>query len=208
MYIISQAPAAAATAISTAAASTATFAVAAGEPGAGNIAAVAMPGSNKLNGQPFVVRAAGYFSITGTLTLATSGATPVQLVLNSQLATTATVSVANATAMASLTAIAAYTQAAATVAASAPVIMPWAISVQFIGGPGSSLQSYNLGGSMANPNLLNLVTVPALGTAALASFNPLTEPAALFFPSIVIASSANTGGAVLSANLTSLVLEA
>src|SRR5258708_35700778 len=72
MYIIAQAPASSTlsfAAVASTVATTAVFNVIAGEPGAGSQNNLNLPGSNRLNGQQFVVRASGLVSLgAGTYT--------------------------------------------------------------------------------------------------------------------------------------------
>lgn len=196
MYIITQAPAAASFTVNTGAATQA-FLVAAGEPGAGTQVNVSAPGSNRLNGQPFVVRAAGYLALpAGTNTAA---ATPLQVMLFAS--NTASFSVASGNVICSLTAVVAFTYAAAVTG-----YLPFNISAQFLGGPGGTLGSYNLGGQTTDPNGVNLVTIPVLSTTGVSSFNPLTEPAVQITVGLKTAAANLLTNAV--ANLTSLILEA
>lgn len=124
MYIVSQAPAAANITPSTGAA-TAAFAVIAGEPGAGTQCNLNAPGSNRLNGQPFYVRAAGLINLpAGTVT---TSATPIQFELAA--ANTASFAVATGNVIASATAIAVFTYASASA-----VSLPWTIEAEFVGG--------------------------------------------------------------------------
>ncbi len=196
MYIVSQAPAAAAFTVATGAATQA-FNVAAGEPGAGTQCNVPVPGSNRVNGQPFTVRAAGYLALpAGTNTTA---ATPLQVQLFGS--NTASFSIASGNVLCSLTAVAVFTFASAVVG-----YMPWVIEAEFVGGPGGYLGVANKGGLIINPNGVNLNTIPVVTTTSISSFNPLTEPAAQITAGLVTAASNLLTGAV--AYLTSLVLEA
>jgi hypothetical protein len=225
MYIISQAPAAAALTLSTGAA-TAAFLVAAGEPGAGTQCNVSAPGSNRLNGQPFIVRAAGYVQLPASFS-GTTSATPLQLCMLA--GPSPFTSVAGIVAPFSNTAVVAFTGNS-----SATQVMPFSIAGQFQGGPGASsagtlsggavtgsatvaanyLSAFNLGGQILSPGVagvgVNLITIPTLTTLAVGGWNPLTEPSMQFTISLVTAASNLLGGAsgVAIANLTSLVLEA
>jgi hypothetical protein len=129
MYIIAQAPAAAAITVA-AGAATSAFTVIAGEPGAGTQCNLNLPGSNKLNGVPFIVRASGFMTLpAGTVTTA---ATPIQFELAAS--NTASFAVATGNVVASATAIAVFTYASA-----AATIVPWTIEVEYVGGGGASL---------------------------------------------------------------------
>lgn len=196
MYIITQAPAAASFTVASGAA-TAAFNVAAGEPGAGTQCNVSAPGSNRLNGQPFVVRAAGYLALPAGSN--TTSATPLQIMLFAS--NTASFSIASGNVICSLTAVAAFSFVSATAG-----YLPFSIAAQFVGGPGGYLGAYNLGGQTTNPNGVNLVTIPVLTTTTVSSFNPLTEPCAQFTVGLATAAANLLTGAV--ANLTSLILEA
>ncbi len=196
MYIVSQAPAAAAFTVATGAATQA-FAVAAGEPGAGTQVNVPVPGSNRLNGQPFVVRAAGYVLFpAGTVTTA---ATPLQVAMYAS--NTASFAAASGNAIFSLTAVAIFTLASAVA-----TYLPWTLAAEFIGGPGGDLLATGIGGAQVTPNGVVTVLAPTTAGTAITSFNPLTEPCAQVTVGLVSAASNNLNGAI--AYLTSLILDA
>lgn len=196
MYIISQAPAAAGVTLA-AGAATSTFSVIAGEPGAGTQVNLNAPGSNRLNAQPFRVRAAGNIVVAaGTYTTA---ATPIQIVLNAS--NTASFAASSTNSLVSNTAVAAYTWTSA-VAGS----ISWQIEAQLQGdNSGAKLGGTGSGWSM-NPNGVSLVTTPVLTAQSPSSVNFATEPPAQFTVSIITAAANLLASPV--ANLTSFVLEA
>lgn len=196
MFIISQAPAAAPVTIA-AGAATATFNVIAGEPGAGAQVNLNAHGSNRLNGVPFRVRAAGFIVVAaGTYTTA---ATPIQVVLNAS--NTASFAAASGNAIVSNTAVAAYTWTSA-VAGS----ISWQIEAQLQGdNSGAKLGGTGSGWSM-NPNGVSLVTSPVLTAQSPSAVNFATEPPVQFTVSIISAASNLLANPV--ATLSSFVLEA
>jgi hypothetical protein len=195
-YTISQAPAAATLTLSSAAA-TAAFTVIAGEPGAGTQVNLNMPGSNRLNGQPFTVRSAGYISYpAGTYTSNT-----VQI--NIYASNTASFAAASGNALTSMTAIAAFT---ATVAAGAAV--PWELEAQVSGDAvskilGGVFQGYT--GTSPNAAGTIISQARAATTNSLTTLNPAAEPPAQFTVGVVTGAGGTAGA---TATLTQFLLEA
>jgi len=197
MYIISQAPAAAPITVSSGA-STVAFNVIAGEPGAGTQCNLNAPGSNKLNGQPFTVRAAGNVTLqAGTYT---SAATPISFVLYA--GNTASFAAAVGNGIFSTVAVAIFTQSSA-VATS----LEWEVEAQLQGdNTGAKLMGLGRGITMTPSGVQNFTyTVTAVVPT---SVNFAAEPPVQFTAGIVTAASnlLNVGTAV--ANLTSFVIEA
>lgn len=195
MYIIAQAPSAAV--VSSTAVGTVAFNVIAGEPGAGTQCNLNAPGSNKLNGQPFVVRAAGFTTYAaGTYTAST-----VQIALNAS--NTASFAAAAGNQIASLTAFVAITYASASATA-----VPWEIEVEMSGdGTSKILMGEQAGYQGTSANAASTIVSTARVAAAnpLTTFNPATEPPVQFAVSVI------SGGAqptVPVSTLTQLVLEA
>lgn len=198
MYIISQAPAAAALTVSSGAATTA-FAVIAGEPGAGTQLNLNAPGSNRLNGQSFLVRASGFVTFpAGTYT---SAATPLTISLYAS--NTASFAVASGNVIAALTAVPVFTYAAAVA-----VSMPWEVEAQVSGDSISkSLMGTFQGYEGLGPNGgTEVIVARAIITNPLTTFNAATEPPVQFAVGIVTAAANNLGATTVS--LTSLILEA
>lgn len=194
MYIIAQAPAAAV--LSATAASTAGFTVIAGEPGAGTQVNLNAPGSNRLNGQPFTVRAAGNVSYpAGTYT-----ASAIQILVCAS--NTASFAAATANAIASMTAL-----TAATAALTAAVNIPFEVEVELVGDNTSKILSGVFQGWSAGTGL-NVSTVTALARAAatnpLTTFNAASEPPVQF--AVAVSTGANPAGTTVT--LTQFVLEA
>jgi hypothetical protein len=198
MYIIAQAPPAASSTIA-AAAATITFNVLAGEPGAGTQVNLNMPGSNRLNGQGYIVRASGNITLVGTQTLATTAATPIQILLCAANSTSFAAVAANA--IVSGTAVAAFTQAALT----GTTVIPWEVEFQSVG---SALLSGVGQGFITDINGKTTSTVRVLSTNVLTNLVMANEPPAQFSVAIVTAVSGLWNATTLSANLTQLVLEA
>ena len=197
MYVISQAPAAASVTLA-AGAATATFNVIAGEPGAGTQVNLNAPGSNRLNGQPFRVRAAGTIAVAaGTYTTA---ATPVQIFLNAS--NTASFAVATGNQIFSGTAVAAYTWTSAVAGG-----IDWQIEVDLMG----TNTSGKLGGlgisTFTNPNGVATVSTSNIvsGTSP-SSVDFATEPPVQFAVSILTAASNLLASPV--ASMTQFLLEA
>lgn len=197
MYVISQAPAAAqvtfASGASTVAAATGVFNVIAGEPGAGAQLNFSAPGSNRLNGQPFRVRAAGYVTFAaGTYT------SSVQTLLYAS--TTAGFTAAAASAIYSQAAV------AVTVSSATAKVFPWVIESLIEGDSVSGLLNIQSLGSFNNG--AQQTVVPAAGVNVPTAVNFATEPPLQFAASVVVGTTSNTypltGG---SANLTQFQIE-
>ena len=197
MYIISQAPAAAPLTLSSGAA-TATFNVIAGEPGAGTQCNLNLPGSNRLNGQPFTVRASGNIVLAaGTYTAA---ATPVQIFLNS--ANTASFAAATGNQLITSTSIAAFTWASAVSGA-----IDWQLEAHLVGdNTGAKVGGYAIG-TMNDPNGVPTATAPSVVSAnSPSSVNYAAEPPLQFAVSVRTAASNLLNSP--TANLTQFVVEA
>lgn len=197
MYIAAQAPASTAITLPAGAATTA-FTVIAGEPGAGTQTNLNLLGSNRLNGVPFVVRAAGRLILpAGTVT---SAATPLQFELAA--ANTASFAVATGNVVASATAMAVFTYASA-----AQTIVPWEIELKYVGGGSASL----LGKSnfiQVDPN--GVVSGAATEAATIHSPTALvwsSEPP-VQFAAAVITAAANNFPVGTTVSLDSFILEA
>jgi hypothetical protein len=197
MYVISQAPAAAAITLA-AGAATATFNVIAGEPGAGTQVNLNVPGSNKLNGQPFRVRAAGTVAVAaGTYTTA---ATPVKIILCAS--NTASFAAVAANAVFSGTAVAAYTWTSAVAGG-----LDWSVEGYFVG----TNTSGKLGGlgisTFADANGVSTVTTSNVAaTNSPSSVNFATEPPLQFSLAVITAGANLLASPVMS--ITQFQLEA
>ncbi len=200
MYIIAQAPASAGLTLSTGAATSA-FVVIAGEPGAGTQTNLNAPGSNKLNGQPFIVRAAGNIVLAaGTYT---SAATPFSVALYGS--NTASFAAAATNGLFTSTAIPIFT-----VSSAVPTAASWEIEGQFLGdstfarlqGRATAQTTTPAGASTAVDAVAVTKTLPS-------AVNFAAEPPLQFTVAIVTA-AANLLSAVSPAvaNMTSFVLEA
>jgi hypothetical protein len=198
MYILGQAPAAAPITISSGA-STVAFSVIAGEPGAGTQDNLNMPGSNKLNGQPFTVRAAGNVTLqAGTYT---SAASPISFVLYA--GNTASFAAAIGNGIFSSTAVAIFTQSSAVA-----TTLEWEIEAQ--------CQGDNTGAKlMGRGNALTMTpsgvqAFTAIGTLAVVPTSVVfsAEPPVQFTVGIVTPASNLLNVGTATANLTSFVLEA
>jgi hypothetical protein len=181
MYINVQAPPAAAITLSAiTAASTTTFAVLAGEPGAGTQANLNAPGSNRLLGQSYIVRAAGLINLpAGTFT---SSATPFSVWLTA--ANTASFAAAAANTIATSSAVAIFTYASA-----AATSVPFEVEAQLNAGTIlTGRQTY----SVADPNAV--VSGNGASTTIahnLTGVNYATEPPLQFAVAIVTVAAAN-----------------
>lgn len=197
MYVISQAPAASSITLA-AGAATATFNVIAGEPGAGTQVNLNAPGSNRLNGQPFRVRAAGTVAVAaGTYTTA---ATPIQVLLCAS--NTASFAAVAANAVFSGTAVAAYTWTSAVAGG-----LDWSVEGYFVG----SNTSGKVGGlgisTFADPNGKSTVTTSNVADSqSPSSVNFATEPPLQFSLAVVTAAANLLAGPVM--NITQFQLEA
>lgn len=193
MQVIAQAPAAAnstiALGVSTAAAALSVFNVIAGEPGAGTQCNLNVPGSNRLNGQPFRVRAAGFVSFAaGTYT------SSVQTLLHAS--TTAGFTAAAASAVYSAAAV------AVTIAAATAKVIPWFVETIVSGDSTSGLLNVVNEANMNNG--AQQITAPAVGVNVPTAVNFATEPPLQFAASIQVGSTSNTFP--LSAVTTSLTV--
>jgi hypothetical protein len=198
MYPIANAPAAAVLSVPTGSATTA-FSVIAGEPGAGTQCNLNAPGSNKLNGQTFTVRAAGFITFAaGTVTTA---ATPIQIALYAS--NTASFAAASGNQIAALTAVPVFTYAAATA-----VSIPWEIEAELSGDSTSkSLTGVFQGYEGLGPNGgTNVAVARAICTNPLTTANYASEPPVQFAVAVVSA-SANNLPAGTTATMTQFVLE-
>lgn len=191
--IVASAPAAAVYAIP-AGAATAAFTVIPGEPGAGTQVNLNIPGSNKLNGVPFKVRAAGYLTIPAQAlspTTIASAATPISFTLCGS--NTASFAAAVANLIFTATAIATFTVTTTTVSQS----FPWVIEASFVGG-GSGLAGagYSIqqqpGGIITALSNDFVVAVQPTGTP----FNWAAEPPVQFAVIVTTAASNLIGGTV------------
>jgi hypothetical protein len=202
MYIISQAPAAAILTVASGAAQS-PFLVAAGEPGAGTQLNLNVPGSNRLNGQPFTVRAAGFMTCgAGTYT---SAATPIQFVFWGS--NTASFAAATGNALFSTTALAIFSVSSATA-----VSVPWEIEME-ISGDGTSGTLVGVGQGIYGSSV-NLVTSNAQARAALGQLptvhtvNMATEPPLQVAVGVITASSNLLNVGSTTVTLTQFQLEA
>lgn len=196
MYIISQAPAASGITLA-AGAATATFNVIAGEPGAGTQVNLNAPGSNRLNGQPFRVRAAGSIALAaGTYTAA---ATPVQIFINAS--NTASFTAASGNQLFTSTSIAAFTWTSAVAGA-----IDWAVEGLVMGDNQAGKVGGLVVGTMNDPNGVATVTSNVASVTSPSSVNFATEPPLQFTVSIRTAATNLLASPV--ATLTSFVLEA
>lgn len=200
MYITAQAPAAAGLTLSTGAATSA-FNVIAGEPGAGTQCNLNVPGSNRLNGQPFIVRAAGNVVLpAGTYT---SSATPFSVALYA--GNTASFAAAAGNGLFTSTAIPIFTVSAAT-----PTAAAWEIEGQFYGDNTFSRLMGRATAQTATPaGAQTAVDAVAVTKVVPSSVNFATEPP-LQFAVAVVTAAANLLSAVSPAvaNLTYFQLEA
>lgn len=198
MYVIAQAPAAAQISTASPVAGINVFNIIAGEPGAGTQDNLNIPGSNRLNGQPFTVRAAGYLTLAaGTYT---SGATPIQFALHA--ANSASFAAASGNQLFSA-ALAAFTWSSATAKT-----VPWELEAEI---SGDNVSAILVGASQAltsDPNGLRAAVARTTLSANLpTSINFAAEPPVQFAVSVVFGTSPNVTGPV-TANLTQFQLEA
>lgn len=198
MYIIAQAPAAAPLTLASGA-STVAFNVIAGEPGAGTQCNLNAPGSNRLNGQPFRVRAAGNISLAaGTYT---SAAVPISMILYASNTASFTAVLANN--VFSSTAVAIFTQSSA-VATS----LDWNIEGIFQGDNANGHLMGSTQGETMTPSGVQALSANQVAPTSPSSVNFASEPPVQFAVGFLTAAAnlLNIGSAV--ANLTSFVLEA
>lgn len=184
MLTIAQAPAAApitATgAASTTAAVTGIFNVIAGEPGAGSQLNLSAPGTNRLNGQPFRVRTAGYCSFaSGTYTAS------IQPLLYASIAAGFTASAAAA--------IVSNAGIVVTVASASTIGVPWAIEA-YLSGDTTSGTLAGISSQIVNNQTL-IVTTGATAPVAIlnipTSINFSTEPPLQFAAAVTIGATSN-----------------
>jgi hypothetical protein len=197
MYIIAQAPASAVVSVAAAASATINaFQVIAGEPGAGSQNNLNAPGSNRLNGLPFTVRAAGFVTLAAFTS--TSGATPLNFVLYGSN----TASFAAATGNALWTAsVAAFTFASATAKT-----VPFEIEVELQGDSTSATVIGVAEGVVQDPNGLITAVARTKTAQAPTTLNFLTEPPMQFAAALTMGTSANLG--IVTAQLTQFIIEA
>ena len=198
MYVMANAPSAAALTVPAGSATTA-LTVIAGEPGAGTQVNLNAPGSNKLNGQPFTVRAAGFITFAaGTVTTA---ATPIQIALYAS--NTASFAAASGNQIAALTAVPAFTYAAATA-----VSIPWEIEAELSGDNASkAMTGVFQGYEGLGPNGgTNVAVARTIITNPLTTANYASEPPVQFAVAVVSA-SANNLPAGTTVTLTQFQLE-
>lgn len=160
------------------------FQVASGLPGAGSQLNLALPGTNRQNGQPFTVRASGYMTCpAGTYT---SAATPIQFVLFGS--NTASFSAATGNALFSTTALAIFSVSSATAKS-----VPWEIEIE-CSGDSTSAGIVGAGQAITGAGV-NLTTGVATARAAIGSptsagtFNFATEPPINFAAGVSTASA-------------------
>lgn len=202
MYPIAQAPIGAILTVASGAAQS-PFLIAAGEPGAGTQNNLNVPGTNRLNGQPFTVRAAGYMTCgAGTYT---SAATPIQFVL--WASNTASFAAATGNAIFSTTALAIFSVSSATA-----VSLPWEVEAELVGdsvsgtivGVGQAIYgtSVNIATSLKNDRAA-LAQLPTVHTV-----NMATEPPLQFAAGCITAASNLLNVGSTTVTLTQFVLEA
>lgn len=204
MNIVAQAPAAAPITIASGA-STAAFAVIAGEPGAGLQCNLNAPGSNRLNGQPFTVRAAGYFTVpasAATLATYTSSAVPIRFALFGS--NTASFAAASGNVLWTTT-----SQAIFSVTSATALSCDWEIEAVF-NGSNASATLIGTGNSRhgTSPSAPGTGLVDTVGatTNGLSSVNFATEPPVQFACGIITAAS-NLLGSGATATLTNFEIE-
>jgi hypothetical protein len=198
MIVIAQGQAAAqvtyASGASTVAASTQIFNVISGEPGAGSQLNLSAPGSNRLNGQSFRVKASGYVTLTaGTFT------SSVQPLLYASTSSGFTASAAAAIYSASAIAI--------TVSSATAKQIPFSIEALLEGDSTSGLLNGSVTG-LLNNGAQQGATAPVAIVNAPTSINFATEPPLQFAMSVAVGVTSNTyplnGG---TANLTQFQIE-
>ena len=174
MYIIAQAAAASAITLA-AGAATATFNVIAGEPGAGTQVNLNAPGSNRLNGQPFRVRAAGTIALAaGTYT---SAGVPIQIFVNAS--NTASFAAASGNQLFSSTSLAAFTWTSAVAGG-----IDWQVEGLLVGDSGAGKVGGLVVGSITDPNGVATVTSNVASVTSPSSVNFATEPPLQFTVSV------------------------
>lgn len=179
------------------------FLIAAGQPGAGTQLNLNVPGSNKFNGVPFTVKAAGYMTCgAGTYT---SAATPIQFVL--WASNTASFAAATGNAIFSMTALAIFS-----VSSASAVSVPWEIEAT-ISGDSTSGTLIGSGQGLQGTSV-NLVTGIAVARAALGQLptvhtvNMASEPPLQIAAGVISASANLLNVGSTTVTLTNLTLEA
>jgi len=196
MYVIAQAPAAAPITLA-AGAATASFSIIAGEPGAGTQVNLNAPGSNRLNGQSFRVRASGTIALAaGTYTAA---ATPLQIFINAS--NTASFAAASGNQLFSSTSLAAFTWTSAVAGG-----IDWQVEGLLVGDSSAGKIGGLVIGTMTDPNGVATVTSNVASITSPSSVNFASEPPLQFTVGIRTAAANLLASPV--ANLTSFVLEA
>lgn len=201
MITVAQAPGAApitvAAAASTTAAVTGIFNVIAGEPGAGAQLNLSLPGTNRANGQPFRVRAAGYVSMNaGTYTAS------VQPLLYASTAAGFTASAAAA--------IVSNAAIVVTMSSATTVGVPWAIEV-YASGDSTSGTLAGISSQIVNNQTL-IVTTGATAPVVIGniptSISFSTEPPLQFAVACTVGGTANDyPKAGCTSNLTQFIVE-
>jgi len=183
MYVIAQANNTAATMTVATGAATTAFVVAPGLPGAGNQLNLNAPGSNRLTGVPFIVRASGLLTLpAGTVT---ASATPIQFEMAASNTTSFAVATGNVIFSATAMAIFSYASAAATT-------VPYMLEATFAGGGGGA-------GLLGKSNFITVDPNGVVGGAATAvatihsptAINWTTEPPVQFAIAVITAASNN-----------------
>lgn len=197
MYIIAQAPASATLTIAAAGSATINaFNVIAGEPGAGTQNNLNAPGSNRLNGQPFTVRAAGFATLAaGTVT---SGTAPLNFVLYG----------ANTTSFAAATGNALFTVvvAAFTFTSAVTKTIPFEVEIEY-SGDSTSATFIGAGQGLAqDPNGVKVAQGRAAAAQAPTTLNFATEPPVQFAAAILLGTTSNLP--IVTATLSQFVIEA
>jgi hypothetical protein len=197
MQVIAQAPAAALVSVNATAAVNA-FNVIAGEPGAGTQCNLNLPGSNRLNAQPFVIRAGGIINLAAGTYTAT-----VQPLVFASTTTGFTAAVGNAIAFSTAAVALTFTSTAA-------VAAPYELELHCIGDTTSGLlQGWSQGQvpTTSTGTAFTLVTAsPTILSRILSSVNYATEPPLQF--AVGIGLTAGTAAAGSTISLTTFQCEA
>lgn len=164
-------------AASTTAVNSGIFTVIAGEPGAGSQLSIGIPGSGRLNGVPFQIKAAGFVSIAaGTFT------TSVQPLIYAS--TTAGFTAAAASAIYSAAAV------AVTVASASATVVPWNLQITMSGDSTSGKVAGTYTGTNNN-GAINSVALAIIANAP-TSVNFSTEPPLQFAAGVSLGTTSNT----------------
>ena len=197
MQVIAQAPAAA-NAVVTTAGSLGVFNVIAGEPGAGSQLSLSAPGSNRLNGQPFVVRAGGILNMAAGTYTAT-----VQPLVYASTTAGFTAAAGNAIAFSSAAVALTFTSTAA-------VATPFELELHCIGDSTSGLLQGWFQGQQPTTSVgaafTSVTTSPTILGRILSAVNYATEPPVQF--AVGIGCTAGTAAAGSVATLTQFQIEA